>query len=122
MINVEVIGVRIWIVIAVAAGLIATTVAAFALPKDGATFTQTYSPKAGTAVTSAGCALCHVKGAVPSKTALNPYGADLAKQKVRDAAGFKAIEKLDSDKDGFSNLVEIQAGTLPGDPTSKPAK
>ncbi len=34
----------------------------------------------------------------------------------------KAIEKLDSDKDGASNIVEIRAGTLPGDPTSKPKK
>lgn len=118
----EVKEVRIGIVIAVVAGLIATAITAFALPNYRTTFTQTYSPKAGTALASAGCAVCHTKGAAPSKTALNPYGADLAKQTARDAAGFKAIEKLDSDKDGFSNLVEIQAGTLPGDPASKPAK
>jgi hypothetical protein len=33
-----------------------------------------------------------------------------------------SIEKLDSDKDGVSNINEIKAGTLPGDPKSKPAK
>lgn len=113
---------RIWMGVAVAAGLIVIATAAFATGQISMTFTQVYSPKAGTAVATAACALCHTKGAVPSKTTLNPYGADLAKQKTRDAAAFKAIEKLDSDKDGFSNLVEIQAGTLPGDPASKPAK
>ncbi|HLE77280.1 MAG TPA: hypothetical protein VJA65_02590 [bacterium] len=113
---------RMWIAVAVAVGLIIVATAAFATVKDGMAFTQVYSPKSGTPVASAGCALCHTKGIAPTKTALNPYGADLAKQKTRDAAGFKAVEKLDSDKDGFSNLAEIQAGTLPGDPTSKPAK
>jgi len=52
---------------------------------------------------------------------LNPYGVDFAKQRTRDAAAFKAIERLDSDKDGVSNLDEIKAGTLPGDPASKPS-
>jgi uncharacterized membrane protein len=33
----------------------------------------------------------------------------------------ETIEKKDSDGDGFSNIDEINAGTLPGDPKSKPA-
>ena len=113
---------RIWLAVAIVAGLVITATAALATVQYGTTFTQVYAPKAGTAVATAACALCHTKGAAPSATALNPYGADLAKQKTRDAAGFKAIEGLDSDKDGFSNLAEIRAGTLPGDPTSKPVK
>lgn len=113
---------KIWTAVAVAAGLLIIATTAFATIQVSMTFTKVYSPKAGTPVASAACALCHTKGAAPSKTALNPYGADLAKQATRDAVAFKAIEKLDSDKDGFSNLVEIQAGTLPGDPSSKPAK
>lgn len=37
-----------------------------------------------------------------------------------DEKALRAIEKLDSDKDGASNIVEIRAGTHPGDPKSKP--
>ncbi len=92
---------------------------AYALPKDAATFKTLYNPKAGSKVATAGCLLCHSQAPF-NKTNLNPYGKDLAKQPVpRTAASFKAIEKLDSDKDGVTNLKEIQAGTLPGDPTSK---
>lgn len=106
-------------IMAVATGVLLLTAAAFALPNDGTLFKQTYGPKEGTALSKAGCLVCHVK--VGTKD-VNAYGADLAKHKPRDAAAFKAIEKLDSDKDGFTNLQEIQAGTLPGDPASKPAK
>ena len=33
-----------------------------------------------------------------------------------------AVERLDSDKDTFKNIDELKAGTLPGDPKSKPKK
>lgn len=95
------------VVFVVVAAVMLVTAVAFALPTDSETFKHLYTPKEGTALT---------------KTGFNPYGADLVKQQTRDAAAFKAIEKLDSDKDGFSNIAEIQAGTLPGDPASKPAK
>lgn len=104
---------------AVVSGVLLLTAVAFALPNDATLFKQTYAPTDGTALAKAGCLVCHTK--VGAKD-VNPYGADLAKRKPRDAAAFKAIEKLDSDKDGFTNLQEIQAGTLPGDPASKPAK
>ena len=92
---------------------------AYALPTDATTSKTLYSPKAGSKVAAAGCLLCHDKAPF-TKTGLNAYGKDLAKQATpRSAASFKAIENLDSDKDGVSNLKEIQAGTLPGDPTSK---
>jgi hypothetical protein len=58
------------------------------------------------------CTVCH-DGAPP---ALNPYG--LAVQKANMA--FKSIEKLDSDKDGASNLAEIAALTFPGDAKDRP--
>ena len=82
-------------------------------------FKQLYNSKAGTKVADAGCLLCHDKAPF-TKTGLNPYGKDLAKEaKPRTAAAFRAIETLDSDKDGIPNLKEIQLGTLPGDPQSK---
>lgn len=78
-------------------------------------FNDTYKPKPGSAIVKAKCQLCHTKG-----VALNPYGMSL-KGKKMVAASLKAVEKLDSDKDGFSNIAEIKAGKLPGDPKSKPA-
>ncbi|MDR7468451.1 MAG: cytochrome c family protein [Armatimonadota bacterium] len=89
---------------------------AVAIPDYMPTFTKLYSPTPETPVAKAGCSVCHSD--MTGK--LNPYGADFGKQKTRDAAAFKAIEKVDSDKDGVSNLEEIRAGTLPGDPRSKP--
>lgn len=92
---------------------------AYALPTDGNIFKTLYSPKTGSKLATAGCLVCHAKAPF-TKTDLNAYGRDLAKQaKPLTAASFKAIENLDSDKDGVSNLKEIQAGTLPGDPASK---
>jgi hypothetical protein len=92
---------------------------AFAMPGDATTFKTLYAPKAGSKVATAGCLLCHDKAPF-TKAGLNPYGMDLGKQaKPRTAASFKAIENLDSDKDGVTNLKEIQAGTLPGDPKNK---
>ena len=78
-------------------------------------FTDTYKPKPGSAIVKAECQLCHTKG-----VALNPFGT-LLKGKPMTAATLKAIEKMDPDKDKFSNIQEIKAGTLPGDAKSKPA-
>jgi len=114
--------VAVRITLAAVAGIVLLAGAAFALPADSTLFKQLYNPAAGTKLASAGCLVCHDKAPF-TKTGLNRYGQDVAKQaKPRTAASFKAIEALDSDKDGVSNLKEIQAGTLPGDPTSKPAK
>ncbi len=65
---------------------------------------------AGTVLDS--CSTCHT-----SPPTLNPYGNDLA----NSGNNFQAIENLDSDGDGFTNLVEIRAGTNPGDPNSHPS-
>ncbi|MDD5370418.1 MAG: hypothetical protein PHQ40_15150 [Anaerolineaceae bacterium] len=61
------------------------------------------------------CALCHTSQ-VP---ALNPYGAAY-KSNGRDGTAFGAIENLDSDGDGFSNLQEIQALSFPGNAADVP--
>jgi len=105
---------RTIILIALAVAVLST--AAFATAAWLKLFNSTYTPKAGTALAGAKCAICHVKGTVK----LNPYGMEL-KGKPMTAASLKAIEKMDADKDGFSNLAEIKAGTLPGDAASKPA-
>ncbi len=90
--------------------------AAFATAQWLKMFTDTYKPKAGTALASAKCVTCHIKGT----TKFNPYGQSL-KGKKMEAASLKSVEKMDADKDGVSNIQEIKAGTLPGDPKSKPA-
>jgi hypothetical protein len=112
-----------------AALLIVTVATGLALGKaaDTAVFRQAYGAyiKEGTDLAKAmPCLVCHDK--MPAtKTGLNPYGQDQAKAaagKPITAAILRSIEKLDSDKDGVNNLDELKAGTLPGDPKSKPKK
>ena len=79
--------------------------------------------KTGGVIDSASCNLCHKNG--PPK--LNPYGSTIKSAMDRvsaqnlTASMLHSIESVDSDGDGFSNLEEINADTLPGDPTSHPA-
>ncbi len=56
------------------------------------------------------CGLCHTA----EKPQLNPYGMDY-KMHQGDVI---AIEALDSDGDGFTNVTEIMALTAPGNPES----
>ena len=64
----------------------------------------------------AGCALCHVS---MKNLKLNPYGTDLEKamkaasSKKLTPAILSSVEKLDSNKNGKSNLDDIKAGNLP---------
>lgn len=104
---------RTILAIVIAAAVISS--AAYATVAWSKLFVSTYSPKADGALVKSKCQLCHTKG-----VALNPYGKALEKKPVT-AASLKAIEKLDSDKDKFTNIAEIKAGTLPGDAASKPA-
>jgi len=92
--------------------------AAFASIKWLKAFNDFYKPKPGTALAAAKCKICHTKP-VGNKDNLDAYGK-LLKGKPICAASLKAIETLDADKDGFKNIAEIKAGTLPGDPASKP--
>lgn len=66
----------------------------------------------------ANCQLCH------SGKHLNNFGNDFKKQIEisKDATkAIKAIEELDSDNDGFVNIDEIKAMSLPGDKLSIPS-
>jgi len=112
---------------------------------DAKFFRETYPGKTGTKLDN--CALCHCGGSVTSgsKTSaygscqwchlkygytaphgdiavtLNSYGTDYL-VKGRSAAALKAIENLDSDGDGYSNIVEINATRFPGDRSDDPSK
>ncbi len=59
------------------------------------------------------CDVCHNS----PRYSLDPYGRAFS-QARRD---FAAIEGLDSDGDGYTNLAEIQALTFPGHPDDFPA-
>ena len=94
----------------VSLGAVAWAIGAEATPKVQKTFTTRYPATSSSKLVK--CTTCHEV----RPPALNSYGKDL-----KAAHGNLAtIEKLDSDKDGFSNLAEIKALTLPGDPKDKP--
>lgn len=98
-------------IIAVAALLLlVAAIAAQARPRTKREFVTMYPKTAGSRLD--GCATCHTADG----SALNPYGAALKKAML----SFQAIEKLDSDADGFSNRNEILALTFPGDPKDRP--
>jgi len=90
----------------------------------------TYSVKPTSALAKAGCSSCHATKA-PNKNnwTLNVYGEALHKVLAADqpnvakpvltAALLHKIDTLDSDSDGVKNGIELNAGTLPGDPASK---
>ena len=104
-------------------GLMALSACAIAKPPFLKTFEATYKIKDTSNLHKASCTICHI--APPQ---LNPYGLDVKKQLETDKLPavtpkvLKEVEKLDSDKDGFTNIQEIKADTLPGDPDSKPAE
>ncbi len=63
-----------------------------------------------------GCLLCHTT-ADPTEENLNQYGDDWEE---RGDKSFASVEGLDSDRDGFTNLQEIQSLSFPGDSASTP--
>ena len=84
---------------------------------DPFSFSILYNPDPETALGMARCGICHVR--TNGKGGLNWYGKQLQGKSIL-AASLKSIEKLDADGDGFTNITKIKAGTLPGDPRSKP--
>lgn len=62
------------------------------------------------------CTLCHGKG---GGSQLNSYGEDYQRFGMTQVA-FAKIEKRDSDKDGATNLEEIEAKSNPGNYASNP--
>jgi len=76
-------------------------------------YLTTFNSQYGTAGTKLdSCILCHGAGGPPN----NPFGASYA----ANGHDFAAIEQLDSDGDGYTNLEEITAGTFPGDANDSP--
>jgi len=62
------------------------------------------------------CTLCHVQSS--GYGGLNPFGKDFAELKALTPE----LMQLDSDSDRYSNIEELRAGTMPGDPSSYPGK
>ncbi len=77
----------------------------------------------GKAVKLGSCDSCHRTTDYGRKKGdtLTPYGRDYLKH-GRNTAAFTAITGLDSDRDGFTNIAELDAKTNPGDPQSAPDK
>lgn len=66
------------------------------------------------------CTICHIEDSEENER--NVYGADLEKTKhTGGLPDFKAVEALDSDGDGFTNIQEINAGSNPSDKSDVPA-
>src|SRR5512135_2715750 len=96
----------------VAVILLRTTVSA--QPADLASAETQYPFIVGTRIDT--CNLCHVPNAIPN---LNAYGTAFLNNGL-NAAALVAIENIDSDGDGFTNIQELRAFTFPGDPNDKP--
>ena len=85
-----------------------------AAPGDLSSIVAKYPILSGSSLQT--CDLCHT-ASVPN---LNSFGAAY-KAAGRNNAAFGAIENLDSDGDGFTNIQEINALTFPGNSASHPA-
>ena len=99
------------------------SVSVSALPKFLNVFRKTYAPQAGSRLAQAKCVTCHVSAGPPHR---NAYGK-MAERAMHGsgthdltASVLRMIEAKDADRDGVTNGQEIGAGTLPGDPKSRP--
>ena len=77
-----------------------------------AAFVEAYPAAASSKLND--CQLCHSAGSAPE---LNDYGRDYQSH----GHNLQAIEATDSDGDGWSNIVEINTATWPGDLADHPA-
>jgi hypothetical protein len=76
------------------------------------------------AANKVGCQLCHVNAF--GGAGWNGFGQALKDQMASSSGVPQALFDLlkknaDSDKDGFKDVLEVVAGTLPGDAKSKPS-
>jgi hypothetical protein len=81
--------------------------------------------RVGTVLEKSSCQLCHMnaRGGAP----WNPFGLAIGKFRAKrlpiDKAVFEALKlEADVDKDGFTDALEVFAGTMPGDANSKPVE
>ena len=79
--------------------------------------------RVGTVLEKSSCQLCHMnaRGGAP----WNPFGLAIGKFRAKrlpiDKAVYEALKlEMDVDKDGFTDALEVFAGTMPGDANSKP--
>lgn len=85
----------------------------YAIAHADSGYMTSFNSRYGTAGTAiATCSVCHTTA--PS---CNSYGNAFK----NNANNYATIEPLDSDGDGFTNIVEINARTFPGNADSKPA-
>ncbi len=92
--------------------LMLTVPQVMAIPDYKTTFESTYTSAAESKIDS--CLLCHTTAYGGPR---NAYGLDYD----TNSNSFSAIETMDSDSDGFTNIAEINAKTFPGDGTDQPA-
>ncbi len=85
-------------------------------------YLSAFNTKYGTSATKLNtCSTCHGSGGTST---WNPYGESIrtgTSTSLPIADRLTAVEPLDSDGDGFTNIVEINARTFPGDPADHPA-
>ena len=81
------------------------------------TFLTTYPSASSTQLNS--CGICHVNPAGGGSR--NSYGADFANTALGDRTFNATLAASHPDGDGYTNLVEINAATFPGNSASYPA-
>jgi len=85
----------------------------YAVSYASGTYMTSFNNRYGTTGTAIGtCSVCHT-----TAPACNSYGNAFK----NNARNYATIEPIDSDGDGFTNIVEINARTFPGNSTSHPA-
>jgi hypothetical protein len=82
-----------------------------------------YQDSRGRTITMGSCQWCHYSYGYDAsgdiRDTMNAYGMDFLLS-GRDANALRAIENLDSDGDGYTNIEEIDANTYPGNSEDHP--
>lgn len=85
------------------------------------TYLTTFNAKYGTSGTRLDdCRLCHVSGSKDRNVYGQAFEAALAAKNATVQSALTAIEGQDADSDGATNILEITARTMPGDPGDVP--
>lgn len=116
--------------LAVGLSLLTTSAVAWALPPGPTVLCEQYPASPHCAEQEPSCQICH--GVPP---ALNAFGWAIEEQLPAETprpldpedfvaalpAALARVEAEDADEDGYTNLEELEAGTLPGDPANDPS-